>query len=172
MEIPKANQADNFKAPWGTLLIVISGLATFALVGIPLLSIIFDIAGNASEPKIIFAIPLLILVGAIPFLIRGYIISGNSLIVQRIFWNNVLELSDLVSIDVNPEAMSKSIRTFGNGGLFSFSGKYRNKALGPYRAFATKIENSVVLKFPDKTVVVTPDNPQLFVERIKSIQSA
>ena len=165
-------QSSRFKAPWGSLLIIISTAATFLLVGIPVLSVVFDVASNASDAPVVIAVPLIILIAVIPFLIRGYIISGKSLIVQRLFWNNVLDLSDLMSIDVNPEAMSKSIRTFGNGGLFSFSGKYRNKVLGPYRAFATKLENSVVLKFPDKTIVVTPDNPQLFVERVKSIQSA
>ena len=168
MKTQKDEPADRFKAPWGRLLIVISSIAAIALVGIPCLSIIFDAAGNASEPIIIFLIPLIILFAAIPFLIRGYVITENRLIVQRLFWNNMIDLSKFTSAEANPKAMSKSIRTFGNGGLFSFSGKFRNKALGPYRAFATKLENSVVLKFTDHTIVVTPEQPQLFIQKIKA----
>ncbi len=52
--------------------------------------------------------------------------------------------------------MKGSIRTFGNGGLFCFSGRFRNRKLGSYRAFATDPKLAVVLRFPDKIVVVTP----------------
>ena len=34
------------------------------------------------------------------------------------------------SAQVDPEAMRRSNRTFGNGGLFSFNGCFRNAALG------------------------------------------
>jgi hypothetical protein len=65
--------------------------------------------------------------------------------------------------------MSYSIRTFGNGGLFSISGLFRNKTLGSYRAYATDPKRAVVLKYKKRTIVVTPDRPDVFAARIESI---
>jgi hypothetical protein len=78
-------------------------------------------------------------------------------------------LSGLKSAEVDTEAMSKSIRTCGNGGLFCFAGAFNNNRLGSYRAFATDPKRAVVLRFSDRTVVVTPDQPDDFVMRIKQI---
>jgi hypothetical protein len=54
----------------------------------------------------------------------------------------------------------------GNGGLFSFTGWYWNKTLGSFRAFATDFRYTVVLKREGSTVVVTPDDPQGFVQAV------
>ena len=62
--------------------------------------------------------------------------------------------------------MRWSTRTFGNGGLFSFTGFFRNKALGAYRAFVTDPHQTVVLHFPTRTVVVSPSAPEQFVHDI------
>lgn len=62
--------------------------------------------------------------------------------------------------------MRRSIRTFRNGGLFSFTGFFRNKALGAYRAFVTDPHQTVVLHFPNRTVLVSPSAPAEFVDDI------
>jgi PH (Pleckstrin Homology) domain-containing protein len=72
----------------------------------------------------------------------------------------------LRSAQFEPDAMRQSIRTFGSGGLFSFTGCYRNKALGAYRAFVTDPHRTVVLHFPTRTVVVSPSAPEEFVHDI------
>jgi hypothetical protein len=73
---------------------------------------------------------------------------------------------------MDPEAMSGSIRLAGNGGLFAFTGLYRSRRLGNYRAFATDPENSVVLTFSERIIVVTPNDPRGFVESIQNARSA
>ncbi len=52
------------------------------------------------------------------------------------------------------------------GGLFSFTGSFRNKALGAYRAFVTDPHRTVVLRFPKRTVIVSPDSPEAFLHEI------
>ena len=99
-------------------------------------------------------------------MIRGFVLSGDSLLIQRLGWQSKLDLTELVSADADPEAMDKSLRTWGNGGLFCFCGRFRNTKLGAYRAYATDPKRSVVLKFNDRTVVVTPDRPDGFVASI------
>jgi hypothetical protein len=54
----------------------------------------------------------------------------------------------------------------GNGGFFAFTGYFRNKELGAYRAFMTDRRLAVVLRFPDRVIVVSPDRPEDFVSAI------
>lgn len=63
--------------------------------------------------------------------------------------------------------MKRSIRTFGNGGLFCFAGKFGNQKIGAFRAYATDSHLAVILRFTEKVLAVTPDNPGKFVARIK-----
>ena len=63
--------------------------------------------------------------------------------------------------------MDGSLRIFGNGGLFAFTGKYRNRKLGIYNAYATALRLAVVIKLGDKkTLVVTPEKPEQFIESL------
>ena len=49
--------------------------------------------------------------------------------------------------------MRRGIRTFGNGGGFSFTGFYYNQRLRSYRAFVTDLRRTVVLRYAARTVV-------------------
>ena len=57
------------------------------------------------------------------------------------------------------------------GGLFSIGGRNcRNRRLGRYDAYATDPARCVVLRFPDRIVVMTPDDPDAFVEAIEAVR--
>lgn len=111
-------------------------------------------------------LPLLLLPGAALFIIRSYTIEPNILAIQRLLWTTRLPLSGLQSAEVRPDVMRGSLRLFGNGGMLSITGLYRNRALGNYRAFVTDLKRTVVLRFPKRTVVVSPENPEQFVAEI------
>lgn len=113
--------------------------------------------------------PLLIAGGSSLFMIRGYTITETTLFVQRFLWHSRIDLSKLRSFEIDPDVMSDSVRTFGNGGLFCIAGYFRSEKLGKYRAFATDPKLSVVLHFTDKTIVVTPDNPEQFLAALREI---
>lgn len=98
--------------------------------------------------------------------VRGYSITAEAIVVHRYGWVTKFPLVTLVSAEIDPNAMKRSIRTFGNGGLFGFIGRFRNKHLGSYTAYVTNTLNSVVLRYPDKTIVISPDNPAVFVEQL------
>ena len=72
----------------------------------------------------------------------------------------------LQSADLQPGALRGSLRLFGNGVLFSFTGLFWNRTLGKYRAFLTDPKRAVVLRLPPRTVVVSPDRPEQFVAEI------
>ena len=161
----------NFGAPWSTSVKWITGitvtfLAILVIIGISQMEEI----GTGSSillVLLIVVVPALTLVLSACWMIRGYVLSGESLLIQRLGWQSRLDLTGLVSAEADPEAMAKSLRTFGNGGLFCFCGRFRNTKLGAYRAYATDPKRSVVLKFQNQTVVVTPDRPDDFVASIK-----
>jgi len=152
----------HYKAPWSRSLLVITSLATVLCLGITLYMAGFLHGWLRCEGLLPLAI---ILVSAL-FTIRGYTVTPDAILVHRLFWTTRLPLAQLESAQVQPEAMRGSVRTFGNGGLFSFTGCFRNKSLGAYRAFVTDPRQTVVLRFPKQTVVVSPAAPQEFVESI------
>lgn len=111
-------------------------------------------------------LPLLLLVGTLIFIVRGYSIEPNVLAIQRLFWTTRLPLSGLQSATVTPNAMRGSHRLCGNAGMFSITGWYRNPALGTYRAYVTDLCDTVVLRFSERTIVVSPKNPDQFAAEI------
>ena len=158
----------HFNAPWGTPLIVISALATVLLLGIFGGLAFSDHASTAVTMVLYIAIPLLIMFTSLLFTVRSYTISGNTLRIRRLLWNTDIDISMLSSVDYDPKAMTGSIRTMGNGGLYSFSGKFRSRKLGSFKAYLTDFKNCVIIKRTGKTIVVSPENPELFVEVLRN----
>jgi hypothetical protein len=152
------NEQQEFSAPWGRLLKGMSG-------GVVMLFIVLLAMGTANGALLIL-FPL-VLVLALPFMVRGYAVSDGWLIIKRLGWTTRFSLADLQSLEVDPKAMKGAIRLCGNGGLFSFTGLYRNKKLGNYRVFVNDVKHTVVLRFSSRTIVVSPDDPAAFVEAIK-----
>ena len=149
-----------YTAPWSTSLVIMSSVSTLICLGIAI--------GVAWSGRPWMALlPLAIVVGGILFTIRGYTVTPDALIVHRMFWTTRLPLAGLHSAQVEPEAMRWSIRTFGNGGLFAFTGWFRNTTLGAYRAFVTDPRRTVVLSFTGRTVVVSPSTPEEFVRDVR-----
>lgn len=164
------NYPTSFGAPWGVLLRCMTALTAVVLTGIPLLGLFTGPRGDVVWVLSMIVMPLSILSGGALFVIRRYELTADALLIRRAGWSSRVDLSRLVSAEVDPDAMVKSIRTFGNGGLFCFSGLFYNKALGSYRAFATDLKRSVVLRFSDRVVVVTPDDPAAFVASLRALR--
>jgi len=158
----------HYKAPWSTSLIIISSLVTVLCAGIAISFIL-----SSRGPLSLFAwAPLAIIFGSALFTIRGYTVTSDAILIQRLFWTTRLPLTGLQSAQFQPNAMRGSLRTFGNGGLFSFTGFFRNKALGAYRAFVTDPHRTVVLCFPSRNMVVSPSAPEEFVHEIGAASHA
>lgn len=111
-------------------------------------------------------LPLFLIPGCALFVVRGYTITPDAILIQRLFWATRLPRAGLLSAVAEPKAMCKSIRTCGNGGFFSFTGWYWSKSLKSYHAYVTDLNRTVVLRYERRTVVVSPDDPGGFVRAL------
>ena len=141
---------------------VISSLSTILCLGVAFLAVRVD-HRLMSWPGLL---PPALLIGTVPFAIRGYTITPNAILVHRLFWTTRLPLAGIASARFDPDAMRGSIRTFGNGGMFSFTGFYRNARLGAFRAFVTDQHKTIVLRYPNRTVVISPGEPEDFIRHL------
>ncbi len=151
-------QSDFKAAPMDTsarvttaLMIVIAGSVPF-LPGMP--------------TYFILLLPVVILVTWL-FSVSAYSIREDSLFVHRPLWKSEIVLPTGAVATEESEITSKLWRTAGNGGLFGYTGGFRNKKLGNFRAYATNWNRAVSISCNDQsasfTIVVTPENPQQFI---------
>ena len=114
--------------------------------------------------------PVVILGSSAIFIIRRYEISDEHIEIVRIIGRTKYEIDNIESIEADPKATELSIRTMGNGGLYSISGLFRNKKLGAYRAFVTDAANCVVIKRKKGApIVISPGAPTEFAEQVRRL---
>ncbi len=161
-------------APWPARLSVVSAIATAVLLGV-VCALYLGIPRGTQVPfaetfaTLLVAIPLVILFTAILFVVSGYDLDPEELRVRRLLWSTHIALDGLDGAWHDSSAMCRSLRVFGNGGLFSVTGVFQNAALGRDRAFVTDPRNAIVLHFPSRVVVVSPARPDAFLGRLESL---
>lgn len=156
-------------APWPTSLKVVSliGAAVLVAVGIGAARAIphgTRVPFAETFGTFVSFVPPAIALFALLFVVRAYEVSPGELRVQRLLWTTRLDLAGLRRAWHDPDAMCGSLRVFGNGGLFSFTGLYQSRSLGRYRAFVTDPKKAVVLVLPARTLVLSPAEPRALVE--------
>lgn len=160
------NDREHFKAPWGTTLTIVSTVASFVLIGVAVA--ILAASGIPPWTKWLATLTTLgTLLTCALFTVRGYELGRHELHVHRLFWTTRISLGGLQAAEADPDATRNSIRLFGNGGLYSFSGWFRNTRLGVYRLCATDPGRAVVLRFPDRVWVVSPERTPDFIRGIR-----
>lgn len=158
-------------APWPTSLKVISLLSCAVLAGVGWGAWRVIPRGTRAPfaeqvGTFVAAVPPLVLVGALLFVVTSYDVQPSELRIQRFLWSTRVELDGLSRAWADPKAMAGSLKVWGNGGLLSFTGTFQNKALGRYRAFVTDPACAVVLVLRNRTVVVSPAEPRAFLQAL------
>ena len=166
--------ATTFSAPWGRSLLISTSVQVLVLLAVcaAILLAAFPDAELQSWQRLlalllVVGLPLTVLGAAARFAVRGYTVRDDSILIQRVGWSSTVDVRGLESATIAPHVMRRSIRELGNGGLFSYTGRFRNARLGSYRAYVTDHARTVVLRFPGRAdgevLVVSPDDPQAFV---------
>lgn len=159
-----------FSAPWSRSVRGVTG-ASLAVLSLILLAGLFT--GPRELPLwrvAMVGVPLAVLLGALPFMVRGYVLTESHIEVRRLGWSSVLPLAGLIAVTGEPEGLSGSVRLFGSGGLFGISGWFWNRRIGRFRAYATDPGRVVLLRYRDGSkVVVTPHDVQHFIVRVRTL---
>ncbi len=158
-----------FRAPWGLSLILTSAVGTAVCGAVAALLATRVLAyGPGKGPLWAALLPVFVLAGCALFTVRGYMMVPGAIYVRRLLWNTRLLTYGLQSVTFEPNVMRWSVRVLGNGGLFAFSGRYWSRTLGSYHAYVTDPKRTVVLRYPARTVVLSPDWPEQFVHDLAS----
>lgn len=158
-----------FSAPWSSSLRITTTISLLVLLGVIVVSTLLG-------PQLLLlravmtGLPVLVVLGALPFMVRGYLLTDREIEVQRLGWRTVLPLAGLVAVTGLPDGLRGSMRLFGNGGLFATSGWFWNRRIGRFRAYVTDPGRAVLLRYRDgRQVVLTPHDVQHFIVRARTL---
>ena len=115
----------------------------------------------------IIILPLIIFLTWL-FSVTGYTLKENTLIVARPLWTTTIVLPPGSTARAEPEIRKGLLKTMGNGGLFGYTGGFRNKKLGNFKTYATNWSHavSVTSEVDSFCIVVTPEEMRLFIQNI------
>ncbi len=93
-------------------------------------------------------------------------ITGTGITIHRRINPPTFLFTDIKSISIpDPEDMKGVLRTFGNGGLFGYTGKYWNKKMGSMSWYCTQRRNYIIIDMQNNNrIVITPDDPEGFMK--------
>jgi hypothetical protein len=77
-------------------------------------------------------------------------------------------LQGLLEVAPDTRILSGAIKKFGNDGLGAIRGSYWSRRLGSFYAFLTDTQKALVLRWPDKTVAVSPADPEFFIYSVRA----
>jgi len=98
--------------------------------------------------------------------ISGYILDGSKLFIKRKIKDIIIDLKSISTIEeISSNKISLSLGTHLN--IFSWMGVFQSKALGKYEAYATNTNNLVLIVLPNMKIVVSPNDPKLFINEIE-----
>jgi hypothetical protein len=158
-------------APWPTLLKVVSASTCAVLLAVAWFAARATPRVGAAHwvGTAVAWIPPAVLIGALLFVVTGYELDDRHLSVRRLLWWTRVDLIGLTRVFREPAGFKGSLRVFGNGGLFSFTGIFYSKPLGRYRVFATDPSRFVVMVLPGRTVVLSPADPEAFMHSVQRL---
>jgi hypothetical protein len=157
-------------APWPTALKVVSLLGTVLVGGVTVAAIrVIPPVGGFTQRfgTGVACVPPAIIIFSLLFVVRSYRIEGGHLAIGRLFWETTVPLLGIHEAWHDPAAIKGALRIWGNGGLFGITGYYWNKSLGRFRLFATDPRKAVILKLHNRTVVVSPADPEGFLQELQ-----
>ncbi|PAW79827.1 MAG: hypothetical protein B9S32_00425 [Verrucomicrobia bacterium Tous-C9LFEB] len=95
---------------------------------------------------------------------RKLILTRDRLIIERFLLPISLPRDSMSEARIQPEAMTPSLRVCGNGGFFAWVGWFYKKEFGLYRAYVTDSKKTVVFRAGKRICVVSPADPEAFIE--------
>jgi len=112
-------------------------------------------------------IMLIILVFCYLYAPTAFGISDSRLIVYRNYGKR--EFNNVTNCRLIEKKVPFTLRLWGNGGVFAGTGIFWNKLYGVFRMYITHAKQSefVVVETDRQIIVISPENPRMFIESWK-----
>lgn len=116
---------------------------------------------------ILFAFPFIFAIAMLAFIPRESTIVGNELskTLAVTLKYDLTEIRGAMAVSPEDIRFGKTIRLLGAGWPFKPYGYFSNAKLGRFLAFVTDWQKMVLVIFPDKRLLVSPDNPKIILDR-------
>ncbi len=121
-------------------------------------------------PSVLATLPILLIAVMFARSIRGYEVSTDAVWVVRWIDRRRIPLDGLKEVERAPSDMAAGVQPGNrqtNAALFAYNAMYDNDVLGPHQAYATDLQHVVVLRYPDRIVIISPDRPDDFVNAVR-----
>jgi Bacterial PH domain len=149
------------------------------------LAVIIAIIGFFTIKKSGYDLIILISVSLGPFIMAGLLIAmyylqplsvtidNNGIAINRRAKPVIINFSDIRSVRaLSADEMKRCIRTFGNGGLYGYTGQYYNKIMGSMTWYCSQRQNYILIETNRKKIIITPDDVVGFLQELKAIHPA
>lgn len=95
---------------------------------------------------------------------RYYNITDQNLIIHRFLGNTSLNRASIISAEMIESI--KVSRNFGSGGLWGYWGSFSLQDKRIAFLYCTTLRNIVLIQTKDKTIIISPENPQQFLSKL------
>jgi hypothetical protein len=101
-------------------------------------------------------------------LVRRYRLREDEIVVERAWLTTRLPLTGLATVEADRDALRGARKIMGNDGLGAYAGRFRSQKLGNFRAYVSDPGCAVVLRWPDRCLVVSPAQPGEFTDAVRA----
>lgn len=167
-----------YKASLGKSVKISSIFSTILLLSIVLvflLVFIFKLINdNFAKEDIMFPIFALVILAILNYSygerILGYDVTNEGVKIVKGKNVELIKKDRIIEVKlIDKSDLKFAIRTFGIGGIFSYSGTFTNKKLGSMTWYLTRKDSLVMLVTKMDKIVLSPDNCQEFYNEVKKM---
>jgi len=167
-----------FRASLGSTAKIITAIVGGLLCFLGMLFIFFFVisllSGNFQKRDVIMPIIALGIFSILYYIYTqrtvGYEIFNEGIKVITANRSELIKKEDILNIEsINYSRIKGSVRNFGIGGVFGFTGTFSNKEFGEMIWFVTRTDNLIMINTAKQKIVISPEDVQLFLTKSTEI---
>ncbi|MCC6589004.1 MAG: hypothetical protein IT168_20065 [Bryobacterales bacterium] len=145
----------DFPAPYDRTTKIVTAVSCGLLLGVALLI----------RQPVVTVISALIIGLAYAYSPRSYRVTNEEIAIRRLVGSVSIPIGAITELrNATPEDLRGSLRLFGSGGMFGYYGLFRTSRLGRAWWYVTDRSRMVVVVTDTGTSLLSPENPQEFLE--------
>lgn len=162
---------ERFENRWSKEIKIVNFLSFFVVFILPY----FIIKSGVLTSVKIFALNYIYAIFSLIFFlcwfysVREYLITNDGLVLIKPFGRKIIRFDEIAEVrKITSKDLERSVRLWGNGGIFGVYGYYRNSSLGKYKAYFADYNNLVlIIKRNGEKIVISPFNSDFFVDYLR-----